>query len=98
MPAFELVIIIHYSRHSGIGPTTTMIKLSQRPCVGRRVVPRRVLRPARPVDPGYMGSDGSLRPAGHENIKGDSDANTQPNMCLRQMFVHHYYYKMTKWK
>ena len=44
--------------------------------------PQRVVSPGQPRDPGYIGSDGQLRPAGHENIKCDTDVNTQPAMCL----------------
>ena len=53
----------------------------------REVVPRRVLRPARPLDPGFMGSDGQRRT---QKNKSDTDVNMQPDMCLRQMLTHSY--------
>ena len=62
----------------------------------QQAVSRSLTRPAQPFDPWtsvYMGSDWPLKPAGHENIKGDSNVNTQPIMCLRQMFVHNFIIK-----
>ena len=62
----------------------------------RQAVSRSLTHPARPLNPWtsvYMGSEWPPKPAGHENIKGDSDVNTHPNMCLRQMFVHNFIIK-----